>query len=218
MEEEGRSTIFGQTGNVLDHVVENVQQLYEDSEHLYKYVVANKADTIINELEQTIATLKSSWIGADAGVQINNVVGVYNALVKIRNVLAALSRDTSQIAAGYREIQNANRASFEELTPITIESERSTMPPYEDIRDTIRITAEAANAQRTLYSVNLTYNEFVDEVRKDYEAILNNWKAGFGRKEAEDAFNDFMNSANKYQTTLEEVSQSIADALKNYSM
>ncbi len=66
----------------MDHKVNNVQQLYDDASNLYSNVVQGKADNIINSLNQAITTLKNSWSGADTGVQINNVVGVYNAMTR----------------------------------------------------------------------------------------------------------------------------------------
>ena len=202
----------------MNHRVNNVQQLYEDSKNLYNNVVLGKADGIINDLNQAINALKSSWEGRDAGVQINNVVDVYNAMAKIRNALAELSKDSSTVASGYREIQNANRANLENLPPLVIEGEKSPMSPYQDDRDTINITAEAMNGKTLLDNVNNAYEEFKSDVNRHYQAIMDNWKAGFGRENAEAAFNDFMNNANKYKTILEDVSRSITDAIRNYKM
>ena len=202
----------------MNHRVNNVQQLYEDSKNLYNNVVLGKADGIINDLNQAINALKSGWEGRDAGVQINNVVDVYNAMAKIRNALAELSKDSSTVASGYREIQNANRANLENLPPLVIEGEKSPMSPYQDDRDTINITAEAMNGKTLLDNVNNAYEEFKSDVNRHYQAIMDNWKAGFGRENAEAAFNDFMNNANKYKTILEDVSRSITDAIRNYKM
>ena len=67
----------------MNHRVNNVQQLYDDANSLYNNVVLGTADIIINDLSQGITTLKSCWEGKDAGVQIQNVVEVYNAMVFI---------------------------------------------------------------------------------------------------------------------------------------
>ncbi len=202
----------------MDHKVNNVQQLYDDAKSLYDNVVTNKADVIINNLNQAITTLKNSWEGRDAGVQINNVVDVYNGMTKVRNALAELATDSSAVASKYREIQNANRANFETLMPLTTENEVAPMEPYEDDRDTINITADAMNGKSLLDNVNNQYEEFKANVRTHYENIMNNWQVGTGRDRAENAFADFMASSDKYKTILEEVSQSIADALKNYTI
>ena len=108
----------------MNHKVQNVQQLYDDAKNLYEKVVCGKADEIINNLNQAINVLKNSWEGKDAGVQINNVVDVYNAMTKIRNALAGLAKDSSTVASKYREIQNANRAALESLPPIVVEGEK----------------------------------------------------------------------------------------------
>ena len=202
----------------MNHKVNNVQQLYDDAKNLYNNVVLGKADNIINSLDQAITTLKNSWAGMDAGIQINNVVDIYNAMTKIRNALASLAKDSSQIASSYREIQNANRANLENLAPLIIEGEKAPMASYQDTRDTVEISQEAMNGKTLLDNVNTSYEEFKSDVTRYYEAIMNNWQAGFGRSNAESAFGEFITNADKYKNVLNEVSQSITDAIKNYTM
>lgn len=202
----------------MNHKVNSVQQLYDDAKKMHDVVVLEKADGIINNLNQAINQLKSSWEGKDAGVQINNVVDVYNAMTKIRNTLVELAKDSSLVASNYREIQNANRANLETLAPITSEGEKLVMEPYEDNRDTINITAEAVSGKHLLDSVNEQYDDFKESVNRCYNAIMDNWQAGPNRDKAQTAFGEFMTSSNKYKEILQDVSQSITDALKNYSM
>jgi len=128
----------------MNHKVNNVQQLYIDSEKLYNDCVLKTADTLIDDLSQGINILKGCWEGADAGIQIQNVIEVHNSLVFIRNILAKLARDASSIASRYREIQNANRANLENLPVISI-NEKQIMSEYSDTRDTINITATIIN-------------------------------------------------------------------------
>lgn len=202
----------------MNHKVQNVQQLYDDAKNLYEKVVCGKADEIINNLNQAINVLKNSWEGKDAGVQINNVVDVYNAMTKIRNALAGLAKDSSTVASKYREIQNANRAALESLPPIVVEGEKTPMEPYSDERDTINITGDAMNGKVVLDNVNDKYEEFKSDVSRHYDAIMGNWQVGTGRNNAENAFSEFMANSNKYKEVLEDVSNSITDALKNYQM
>ena len=202
----------------MNHKVQNVQQLYDDAKQLYENVVCGKADDIINKLNEAINILKNSWEGKDAGVQINNVVDVYNGMTKVRNALAVLSRDSSTIASKYREIQNANRANLGNLQVITIEGEKNPIEPYSDERDTINITPEAMNGKVALDNVNDRYEEFKSEVNRYYDAIMGNWQVGAGRENAENAFAEFMTNSNKYKEILEAVSNSITDALKNYQI
>lgn len=196
----------------------DVQGLHDLSKDLYQKVVLGKADFIINDLKRSIDTLKQSWEGKDAGVQINNVIEVYNAMIKIRNALAELSKDSSLVALKYRGIQNANRANLEELAPVTIDGEKMRMENYDDQRDTINITNEALAGKEVLDNANTQFEEFINEVDRYYDLIMNNWKSGDGRQKAIAAFDDFKGESSKYKTTLSEVSQSITDSLKNYNM
>ena len=74
------------------------------------------------------------------------------------------------------------------------------------------------NGKNTLDEVNNLFEDFITEVRKSYDNIMNNWQIGTGRENAVTAFSEFMSSSDKYKETLLEVSQSITDALKNYTM
>ena len=202
----------------MNHKVNDVGQLYEDAKNLYKVVVKEQADKIINDLNAAISTLKNTWKGADAGVQINNVVDVYNGMVSIRNALAGLAKDSSIVASGYRDIQRLNSASIEALPPIEIDGDKARMEAYQDNRDTIDITPEAVTGKTKLDSTNDAYQNFATAVDRYYNSIMANWQAGPGRNNAEGAFAEFMSNSTKYKQTLEDVSRSIATALSNYQL
>jgi len=200
----------------MNHKVNNVQQLYIDSEKLYNDCVLKTADTLIDDLSQGINILKGCWEGADAGIQIQNVIEVHNSLVFIRNILAKLARDASSIASRYREIQNANRANLENLPVISI-NEKQIMSEYSDTRDTINITEEANNGKNKIDTANNNIDGFISEVKRYYNNIIDNWQMGQGREKAVEAFEDFLAKSNNYKNTLSDVSASITDAIKNYS-
>ena len=174
----------------MDHKVVNVQELYDEACRLYNDVVCGKADTVIDNLNKAITILKNSWEGMDAGVQINNVVDVYNAMAKIRNVLATLAKDSSFVASKYREIQNANRAGYEDLPVLTIGAEKTALESYSDPRDTISINDEALAGKSLLDSVNGMYDDFKTDASHSHDAIMSNWQAGTGRNNAEAAFEE----------------------------
>ena len=50
----------------MNHKVQNVQKLYDDSMNLYNKVVRETADSIIDNLKSGISTLKNTWEGKDA--------------------------------------------------------------------------------------------------------------------------------------------------------
>ena len=130
----------------MNHEVNSVQVLHDDAYALYNNVVIGageySADTIIGNLGSGIEILKNFWKGKDAGVQIENVVKVYNAMIGIRETLVTLAMLTSKIAADYRDIQNANGAGLEAYATIVADN-KSVIPDYVDNADTINISAEA---------------------------------------------------------------------------
>lgn len=200
----------------MNHRVKNVTELYGDAHSLYDDVVLGKADTIINNLQVGIDILKQNWKGMDAGVQIQDVVVVHNAFVELRNALAELARDSSDVAIDYREIQIINRANADSLNRITITT-KSVMEGYVDNSDTININPEASNGKQKLDAANGMINDFVAQVRTYYAKIMDNWTQGPGRNNADGAFTDFISKSNSYVETLNSVSSSISSALSNYS-
>lgn len=207
-------------GVVMNHKVLNVSELYRSAKALYdKSVVGgndSSADTILNNLSSAIQILKNSWEGKDAGVQINNVVRVYNGMVALRNQLISLSSDTTKIAANYRNIQNVNGAKGEEL-PVLRGDTRSTMGEYSDTRDTISITSEANNGKSKIDMAKNGLDMFENEVRKNLGDIMQNWRAGSGRDKANELFENFRAEVMRYKSILADVSQSISTAIQNYT-
>lgn len=205
----------------MNHRVNSVQALHDDAYGLFNNVVIGaadySADTLIANLASGIQILKGCWEGKDAGVQIQNIVRVHNAMVGIRNTLGRLSVEASKIAANYRQIQNSNGAGMEVFGTISCE-EKSIMEDYSDTRDTINITPDAANGRAKVDAANGAIDNFIMEVKRYYSAIMDNWQVGTGRQEAIDAFDSFLNSSNQYKETLATVSTSIQTALQNYTM
>lgn len=205
----------------MNHKVNSVQALHDDAYALFNNVVIGtaeySAETLIANLASGIQILKGCWEGKDAGVQIQNIVRVHNAMVGIRNTLGQLAVEASKIAANYRQIQNSNGAGMEAFGAISCE-EKTIMEDYSDTRDTINITPDAANGRAKVDAANGAIDNFISEVKRYYSAIMDNWQAGTGRQEAIDAFDSFLNSSNQYKETLSTVSASIQTAVQNYTM
>ena len=205
----------------MNHKVNSVSNLHVDGTSLFKNLVVGTSDfssaTIIKNLELGIEGLKKSWEGKDAGVQINNVVTVYNAMVGIRNALALLASETTKIASDYRDIQNSNGAGLETLTRIQSDV-LPTIPEYSDNRDMVNITQDAVNGKQKIDAANNAIATFVNEVKKSFDNIMNNWTMGPGRDQARASFEHFVTHSKDYINLLSEASQSIATALKNYGM
>lgn len=204
----------------MNHKVQSVQTLYDDAMALFKRGVMGSedtsADSIIANLGNGINILKGCWEGKDAGVQINNIVTVFNGMVEVRNALASLAADSSKIASNYRDIQNSNGAGLETLTPVVTE-DKTKLPEYSDSRDSINITPDANNGKARVDAANNAMDGFISNVRSYYDKIMNNWTVGTGRDRATAAFETFISKSQVYKQTLADVSNSISTALKNYS-
>lgn len=207
----------------MNHKVNSVADLYTSSVELYNKVVVGTNDTSASSIERNlregIEALKNSWQGMDAGTQINNVVTVYNAMVKIKNLLSGLTVETSKIASDYRAIQRANGANnLEELMVLREEAPDTVMGEYSDTRDTVNITPDAVNGKNKIDAANNAMDGFLTEVKRYFDDIMNNWTMGPKREEAKQLFDEFIAKAPTYKNLLAEVSQSVTTALQNYGM
>lgn len=203
----------------MNHEVNSVQVLHDDAYALYNSVVIGageySADTIIGNLGNGIEILKNYWKGKDAGVQIENVVKVYNAMIGIRGTLVSLAMITSKIAADYRDVQNANGAGLEAYGTIVADN-KSLMQDYVDNADTINISAEANEGKSKIDTAVASMDQFILESKKYYDSIMQNWTVGPQREEIVAKFETFISNTNRYKETLNTVSQSIRTALSNY--
>ena len=202
----------------MNHKLDNVEQLYSDASYLYTTVVSGNsgADGMIRELSQAVEILKTNWKGADAGLKIQEVISVCNELVEVRNALAVLAKDSSIVASNYRRIQLENGVPFGELSPINI-SDKSPLDEHTDVADTIDINPEADMGRALIDSVRDSIDNFILDAKKTKDDILNNWKVGTGRNNADEAFYKFESNANKNKEKLESVSSNITKALQNYA-
>ena len=203
----------------MDHKVANVQQLHDDAMYLYNNLVVggeNSADYILNNLSQSVDNLKSNWKGRDAGVRIQEIIEVHNAMVTVRNALAHLSSDSSRVAVNYRNIQIANGAGLDELAVINFDT-KSRLTEHTDTADTIDINPQAEVGRNLIDGANNALDTFRVEVKTRYDDIMGNWTVGSGRNAAKDAFDSFSANVNKYKETLTEVSSNITKALQNYN-
>ena len=202
----------------MNHNVRNVEELYLSSKSLYDDGIMNgdnSADGILKNLNDGINNLKINWKGVDAGVKIQEVVTVYNAMVIVRNSLLDLVYKASSIASNYRKIQNANGGRLTELQILTADAQ-SIADDYFDNADTIDINPDAAIGRNFIDQARNSLDTFETNVRSKYEDIMGNWRAGTGRAETQNAFEHYMSDIKKYKEKLLSVSQSISTALGNY--
>ena len=202
------------------HVVTSVQNLQDSACSLYNNIVEggeDSASSIITYLNDAITNLKNNWKGADAGVQINNVITVHNAMVAVSNALAELALESSKVAVQYRDIQRANGASLDAFTTLTIDT-KTTLDSHTDNQDTININPEVLVGKEKIASALKSIDNFKNNVVSKYTEIMENWTAGGNRSVAEQAFTDFTSNVETYKQNLSDADTSIGTALSNYNI
>ena len=67
-------------------------------------------------------------------------------------------------------------------------------------------------------TANSGFDSFLDESRKIFNKIMDNWAVGPGKQEAEDSFEQFLSVSNRYKEILSNASLEITNALKSYNL
>lgn len=206
----------------MAHKVASVQLLHDDSVSLYNDVVQGdneySAARIIRDLDDGIANFKENWKGKDAGAQINNIVGVRNAMVEVSNALGILSSESSKVASNYRDIQNSNGAGLDQLNAVNAET-KTLIEEYSDDRDTIDINDMVAAGQQKINAAKDELEQFFAKVEDIAGRIMENWQDGDdARVNAEAAIANFKEKFGQYKETLASASRSVDTAIENYKM
>ena len=200
----------------MNHKVENIELLYNDAKGLLDNVVLGTADDVMSTLEAGIDNLKTNWHGADATVNINDLIKVYNGLSEIRNALAELAVNSSLVAKTYQDIQINNGASVAPLSELSY-TKKSGLETYSDSTPGVSIVPTANEGKGKVDSAKSSFESFVEEAKSAYDKIMNNWTVGGEtRAAAESAFTTFNNEVNNYISVMTDVSTNITNALSNY--
>ena len=201
----------------MKHSVKDIDQLYSDAKNMLDNVVTGTADEVLSKLKSGIENLKNTWKGQDAGVNINNLVTVYNDLVGIRNDLGKLAVASAGVAKLYKDIQISNGASASSYQSLSV-GDKSKLDAYSDSSAGADIVPEAENGKQNVDAAKDRFMNFVNESKSSYNKIMENWtEGGEERASAVQAFELFLKAAEGYINTMSSVSTKIANALENYN-
>ena len=135
----------------------------------------------------------------------------------IESVLSVLASTSAEVAIKYRSIQIQNRAQLDMLSPISVTT-KTKLDAYVDTSDSIDISSDALEGKNKILNAKINLVTFISEVNETYGMIMDKWQAGPGRDTAQAAYDEFIAKAKDYSEILENVAQSITDALSNYSI
>jgi len=201
----------------MEHRVENVGSLFEDSKKILIEVVKGTTDDMLGNISSAINNLKNTWKGKDAGVQIMNVITTYNILVKFRNDLSKIATNCMEIAAKYRNVHISNGVSAEHFSVSRID-DLPTLQEYFDNADTVNILPQADSSRASLEKAVVNMESLLTLIREYQGKIFNNWVSGGSTREnAYFVFENFIRTADRYSTSLSDTAKSIKTALTNYN-
>lgn len=207
---------------MLDLEIQSVDTLGADAAKLYNTYVMGTGDDSANAIRESLAaaitTMKEFWAGKDAGVQINNVIQVYNALGTIANGAGNLAKLSVKAAQTLRDLQNSNGAGFNPIDDI-FPVEMTDLPPHVDDRDTVSITSDVLAASTNLTSAVDNIGNFKNNITNTKTAIETNWTRGesLGRSSALENFQSLIDGITKYQEYLTSAVDSVKTAFDNYN-
>ena len=165
---------------------------YEQVVAIHNYIT-NTGTDIATRLNANIDKLTNDWVAEDATLHINNLIDVYNKLVKfIKSSVSALSDATEKIVQ-VQETRESNGARSA-MVGGKVSQDVDLAGDKAEISTSVKYTSDAA-ALRSDYDElgHLTeeFKAFSDKVNQDGEELMSNWRAGNRREETKQELESF---------------------------
>ena len=197
--------------------VDDVVDFGSEAAELYHDVVEGEGDALINDLRVAIGKLRQSWNGTDANTQINNAISVLNDMVKVRNVLADLSKDASVAANDLCELQQINKGDIADIEVVNLKENDDTMAAIEETTRAAEISDDTRSGEEILNDCIQRFGRFKAKADTKFDKIMSNWHSGPGRKKAIEAYEEFKQNADSYKKKLVDADESVKTAIQNYA-
>lgn len=165
---------------------------YEQVVAIHNYI-KNTGENLATRISGNIDKLTNDWVAGDATLHINNLIDVYNKLVKfIKNSVAALTEATEKVVE-VQETRESNGARSE-MVGSRVSGDVDLAGDRAEISGSVKYTSDAA-ALRSDYDElgQLTdeFKAFADKVNSDGDTLMENWHAGNKREETRQELDSF---------------------------
>ncbi len=200
----------------MDIQVNNLDQGYNQCEELNN-MAAREGEKLISDLGSDITNLKAHWKGSDATVHINNLIKVYDALISLATDAKGVTSVAANKIIAMQQVRQSNGGAGMVGNPLPSSAPNAGgIGPVEETSE-YYCDPSAKGDYDQLVQICTDYNAFRNNFQTKKDELLSNWTAGADRGNAVNAFNEFEQNAETYNTYLTNAKENLGIAVSNLS-
>ena len=189
---------------------------YDQVVAIHNYI-KSEGESLATRINGNIDKLTNDWVAEDATIHINNLIDVYNKLVKfIKGSVSVLSEATEKIV----EVQETRESNGARSSMVggRVSSEVDLAGDKADIVTSAKYTTDVAVLRADydeLKSLTEEFKGFADKVAQDGDELMNNWRAGNKRQETFEELESFKTISKESHAKMTEAHENLETAVTN---
>ena len=189
---------------------------YEQVVQIHSYI-CGEGESLATRINGNIDKLTNDWVAEDATIHINNLIDVYNKLVKfIKGSVAVLAEATEKIV----EVQETRESNGAKSSMVggKVSKEVDLAGDKAEITTSVKYTTDVAVLRADYDELNnLTeeFKAFADKVEKDGDELMQKWLAGNKRSETFEELESFKTISKESHAKMTEACEKLELAVSN---
>ena len=189
---------------------------YEQVVGIHSYIT-NEGESLATRINGNIDKLTNDWVAEDATLHINNIIDVYNKLVKFIKASVAVLADATEKIIQVQETRESNGATSS-MVGGKVSREVDLTGDKAEITKSVKYTTEVSILRADFEELNNLTEEFKifsERVEKEGDDLMQNWLAGNGRTETKEELESFKTVSKESHVKMTEACEKLELAVNN---
>ena len=189
---------------------------YEQVVGIHSYIT-NEGESLATRINGNIDKLTNDWVAEDATLHINNIIDVYNKLVKFIKACVAVLADATEKIIQVQETRESNGATSS-MVGGKVSREVDLTGDKAEITKSVKYTTEVSILRADFEELNNLTEEFKifsERVEKEGDDLMQNWLAGNGRTETKEELESFKTVSKESHVKMTEACEKLELAVNN---
>ena len=189
---------------------------YEQVVGIHSYIT-NEGESLATRINGNIDKLTNDWVAEDATLHINNIIDVYNKLVKFIKASVAVLADATEKIIQVQETRESNGATGS-MDGGKVSREVDLTGDKAEITKSVKYTTEVSILRADFEELNNLTEEFKifsERVEKEGDDLMQNWLAGNGRTETKEELESFKTVSKESHVKMTEACEKLELAVNN---
>lgn len=189
---------------------------YEQVVGIHSYIT-NEGESLATRINSNIDKLTNDWVAEDATLHINNIIDVYNKLVKFIKASVAVLADATEKIIQVQETRESNGATSS-MVGGKVNREVDLTGDKAEITKSVKYTTDVSILRADYEELNNLTEEFKvfsERVEKEGDDLMQNWLAGNGRTETKEELESFKTVSKESHVKMTEACEKLELAVNN---